>query len=257
MVSAWEGGGTARQRMSGRPAAHCGRHLELRGSMAVKLPYLPRGAPLHLPRDAAEQRTGRPLLSGRSHRGGESAFCKNRESPRRHRPHSADRNLAIFYSIRSSGGSDSSETGWLVFRLQQVRDHGCQEQATARQARAVPARRAPPRRRHPAASGPEPWLRDRANLSRLFVARDSAGGNIAHNMAMRAGRTAEGLDGGAAAIRGLLLLDPYFWGKEPVAPVPARPRREGVREEGLDGTVEEKVAEGSQVRRREKFRGFT
>ncbi|CAL5081810.1 unnamed protein product [Urochloa decumbens] len=66
-----------------------------------------------------------------------------------------------------------------------------------------------------AASGPEPWLRDRGNLSRLFVAGDSAGGNIAHNMAMRAG-TEGGLDGGAA-ITGLLLLDPYFWGKEPVA----------------------------------------
>uniref|UniRef100_K4A295 Alpha/beta hydrolase fold-3 domain-containing protein n=1 Tax=Setaria italica TaxID=4555 RepID=K4A295_SETIT len=66
-----------------------------------------------------------------------------------------------------------------------------------------------------AASGPEPWLRDRGNLSRLFVAGDSAGANIAHNMAMRAG-TEGGLDGGAA-ITGLLLLDPYFWGKEPVA----------------------------------------
>jgi acetyl esterase/lipase len=66
-----------------------------------------------------------------------------------------------------------------------------------------------------AASGPEPWLRDRGNISRLFVAGDSAGANIAHNMAMRAG-TEGGLDGGAA-ILGLLLLDPYFWGKEPVA----------------------------------------
>ena len=41
----------------------------------------------------------------------------------------------------------------------------------------------------------------------------AAGGNIAHNMAMRAGR--EGLDGGAT-IRGMALLDPYFWGKLPV-----------------------------------------
>nr|CAB3453616.1 unnamed protein product [Digitaria exilis] len=65
-----------------------------------------------------------------------------------------------------------------------------------------------------AASGPEPWLRDRGNLSRLFLAGDSAGANIAHNMAMRAGT--EEVDGGAA-ITGLLLLDPYFWGKKPVA----------------------------------------
>ncbi|KAI4990066.1 hypothetical protein ZWY2020_038429 [Hordeum vulgare] len=61
-------------------------------------------------------------------------------------------------------------------------------------------------------AGPEPWLRDRGNLSRLFLAGDSAGANIAHNMAMRAG---SGLEGGAA-ILGVLLLDPYFWGKRPV-----------------------------------------
>ncbi|TVU09856.1 hypothetical protein EJB05_43353, partial [Eragrostis curvula] len=67
-----------------------------------------------------------------------------------------------------------------------------------------------------AESGPEPWLRDRGNLSRLFLAGDSAGANIAHNMAMRAGTEEGGLDGGAA-ITGVLLMDPYFWGKKPVA----------------------------------------
>uniref|UniRef100_A0ACD5XVI1 Uncharacterized protein n=1 Tax=Avena sativa TaxID=4498 RepID=A0ACD5XVI1_AVESA len=65
-----------------------------------------------------------------------------------------------------------------------------------------------------AGAGPEPWLRDRGNLSRLFLAGDSAGANIVHNMAMRAGN-GSGLDGGAA-ITGILLLDPYFWGKRPV-----------------------------------------
>ncbi|KAL6661278.1 hypothetical protein ACP70R_000662 [Stipagrostis hirtigluma subsp. patula] len=72
--------------------------------------------------------------------------------------------------------------------------------------------------------GAEPWLSRHADLSRLFLAGDSAGGNIAHNMAMRAGR--EGLDGGAAAIRGVALLDPYFWGKRPV---PSETRDEVVR----------------------------
>ncbi|CAO2202226.1 unnamed protein product [Urochloa humidicola] len=62
-------------------------------------------------------------------------------------------------------------------------------------------------------SGPDPWLSRHADLTRLFLAGDSAGGNIVHNMAMRAGR--EGLHGGAT-IRGLALLDPYFWGKRPV-----------------------------------------
>jgi acetyl esterase/lipase len=63
-------------------------------------------------------------------------------------------------------------------------------------------------------SGPEPWLHDRGNLSRLLLAGDSAGGNIAHNMAMRAG--SEGVLDGGAAVTGVLLLDPYFWGKQPV-----------------------------------------
>ncbi|KAL6859096.1 hypothetical protein ACP4OV_018098 [Aristida adscensionis] len=62
---------------------------------------------------------------------------------------------------------------------------------------------------------PEPWLSRHADTTRLFLAGDSAGGNIAHNMAMRAGR--EGLGGGGgAAIRGVALLDPYFWGRRPV-----------------------------------------
>ncbi|KAM0881664.1 hypothetical protein ACQ4PT_032822 [Festuca glaucescens] len=65
-----------------------------------------------------------------------------------------------------------------------------------------------------AGAGPEPWLWDRGNLSRLFLAGDSAGANIVHNMAMRAGNGST-LDRGAA-IRGILLLDPYFWGKRPV-----------------------------------------
>jgi acetyl esterase/lipase len=62
-----------------------------------------------------------------------------------------------------------------------------------------------------AGAGPEPWLRDRGNLSRLYLAGDSAGANIAHNMAMRAGN-----ESGGANITGILLLDPYFWGKRPV-----------------------------------------
>ncbi|KAL5232431.1 hypothetical protein ABZP36_031207 [Zizania latifolia] len=48
-------------------------------------------------------------------------------------------------------------------------------------------------------------------MSRLFVAGDSAGGNIAHNLAMRAGRN-KGLDDGGW-IHGVALLDPYFLGR--------------------------------------------
>uniref|UniRef100_A0A0D3H7S3 Alpha/beta hydrolase fold-3 domain-containing protein n=1 Tax=Oryza barthii TaxID=65489 RepID=A0A0D3H7S3_9ORYZ len=51
------------------------------------------------------------------------------------------------------------------------------------------------------------------DLRRLFLAGDSAGGNIAHNLALRAGE--EGLDGGAR-IKGVALLDPYFQGRSPM-----------------------------------------
>ncbi|EAZ45013.1 hypothetical protein OsJ_29652 [Oryza sativa Japonica Group] len=73
-------------------------------------------------------------------------------------------------------------------------------------------------------SGPEPWLRDRGNMSRLFLAGDSAGANIAHNMAMRAGKDGGQLEGGVA-ITGILLLDPYFWGKNPVGAETTDPAR--------------------------------
>uniref|UniRef100_A0A0E0AWJ4 Alpha/beta hydrolase fold-3 domain-containing protein n=1 Tax=Oryza glumipatula TaxID=40148 RepID=A0A0E0AWJ4_9ORYZ len=56
--------------------------------------------------------------------------------------------------------------------------------------------------------GADSWLARRGDASRLFVAGDSAGGNIAHNLAMRAGQ-----HGGGATIRGVALLDPYFLGK--------------------------------------------
>ncbi|KAJ1289981.1 hypothetical protein BS78_02G206700 [Paspalum vaginatum] len=62
-------------------------------------------------------------------------------------------------------------------------------------------------------AGSDPWLAQYGDLSRLFLAGDSAGGNIAHNLALRAGE--EGLDGGAR-IRGVALLDPYFQGRSPV-----------------------------------------
>lgn len=51
----------------------------------------------------------------------------------------------------------------------------------------------------------EPWL-DRADLSRVFLSGDSAGGNITHNVALKAIRN--GLN--HLKIRGLLLIHPYF-----------------------------------------------
>ncbi|KAG2584510.1 probable carboxylesterase 7 [Panicum virgatum] len=63
----------------------------------------------------------------------------------------------------------------------------------------------------PGAGGGEPWLSKHGDASRLFLAGDSAGGNIAHNLAMRAGQ--QGGAAARAAIRGVALLDPYFLGR--------------------------------------------
>ena len=55
--------------------------------------------------------------------------------------------------------------------------------------------------------GPEPWLAAHGDASRVFLAGDSAGANIAHNVALRA--AAERLPG--ASVNGVMLVHPYFW----------------------------------------------
>ncbi|CAL4924665.1 unnamed protein product [Urochloa decumbens] len=67
----------------------------------------------------------------------------------------------------------------------------------------------------------DPWLSRHGDLRRVFLAGDSAGGNIVHNVAMMAAAAAaeEGSDGVAAAARieGAVLLHSAFAGTEPVA----------------------------------------
>uniref|UniRef100_A0ACD5Y157 Uncharacterized protein n=1 Tax=Avena sativa TaxID=4498 RepID=A0ACD5Y157_AVESA len=58
--------------------------------------------------------------------------------------------------------------------------------------------------------GAEPWLADHGDSTRLFVAGSSSGGNVAHNVVMRAGK------GGLPRIEGMVLLHPLFMGKAPV-----------------------------------------
>lgn len=62
---------------------------------------------------------------------------------------------------------------------------------------------------HCTKKGPELWLNDHVDFQRVFLAGDSAGANIAYNMAMRAGN--EGLDVGVKLV-GIILAHPYFWG---------------------------------------------
>lgn len=63
----------------------------------------------------------------------------------------------------------------------------------------------------------EPWLRDHGDFNRVYIGGDSAGGNIAHNVALRAG--VEALNGNAK-ILGAFLSHPFFWGSQPIGSEP-------------------------------------
>ncbi|OEL27534.1 putative carboxylesterase 2, partial [Dichanthelium oligosanthes] len=58
-----------------------------------------------------------------------------------------------------------------------------------------------------AAAGP--WLTAHGNPARVFLAGDSAGGNICHHLAMH--RDIRG-----AGLKGVVLIHPWFWGREPI-----------------------------------------
>ncbi|TVU18218.1 hypothetical protein EJB05_34302, partial [Eragrostis curvula] len=62
-----------------------------------------------------------------------------------------------------------------------------------------------------AASLSDPWLACHADPTRVFLAGESAGANIAHNVASRAGSSSSP---DAIDIEGLIVLQPFFWGVE-------------------------------------------
>ncbi|WCJ35391.1 alpha/beta-Hydrolases superfamily protein [Euphorbia peplus] len=59
--------------------------------------------------------------------------------------------------------------------------------------------------------GPEPWINDHVDFGRVFLAGESSGGNIAHNLAMSAAGVSE------FEILGLALVHPFFWGSGCIA----------------------------------------
>lgn len=63
---------------------------------------------------------------------------------------------------------------------------------------------------HANSKGPDPWLNEHADFRRVFLGGDSAGGNIANDVAVRAGDSK--LPG--AEIEGIFLMHPFFGGKE-------------------------------------------
>ncbi|KAA8536174.1 hypothetical protein F0562_028652 [Nyssa sinensis] len=65
---------------------------------------------------------------------------------------------------------------------------------------------------HSAGNGPEPWLNNHADFQRAFLGGESAGANIANNVAIRAGVNPELIND--VKFVGLLLIHPFFGGKE-------------------------------------------
>ncbi|KAK4793027.1 hypothetical protein SAY86_023462 [Trapa natans] len=61
-------------------------------------------------------------------------------------------------------------------------------------------------------TGPEQWLNSHADFDRLFLAGDSAGGNIAHDLAVRvgSGRLGSRLE----KVAGMVMVHPFFGGTE-------------------------------------------
>ncbi|XP_042501101.1 2-hydroxyisoflavanone dehydratase-like [Macadamia integrifolia] len=77
-------------------------------------------------------------------------------------------------------------------------------------------------------AAPETWLTTHADFDRVFVGGDSAGGNIAHNIALRAGKN--DLPHGFK-IYGALLVHPFFWGSQRIgSELAADPNRREIQE---------------------------
>ncbi|KAG6487420.1 probable carboxylesterase 13 [Zingiber officinale] len=69
-----------------------------------------------------------------------------------------------------------------------------------------------------ASGGAEAWLAERGDFDRVFLAGDSAGANIAHNILVRARAEPLGVE-----IEGLALIHAYFWGRDAVGSEPTDP----------------------------------
>ncbi|KAK4284676.1 hypothetical protein QN277_001474 [Acacia crassicarpa] len=65
---------------------------------------------------------------------------------------------------------------------------------------------------HSGGNGSDDLLNRHADLEKIFLAGDSAGANIAHNLAIRVGT--RGLPG--PNLEGIILVHPYFWGSKPL-----------------------------------------
>lgn len=62
----------------------------------------------------------------------------------------------------------------------------------------------------------EDWIRDNVDFDRVFLAGDSAGANLGHYMALKLNNNFPTNDGFDFKVAGLIMVNPYFWGKEAI-----------------------------------------
>ncbi|GJY96630.1 probable carboxylesterase 2 [Tanacetum coccineum] len=67
----------------------------------------------------------------------------------------------------------------------------------------------------------EEWIRDHVDFEKVFMAGDSAGATIAHQLALRVGPNLGQAEVDSCSqlkfkISGIILINPYFWGKDPI-----------------------------------------
>ncbi|KAI3446009.1 hypothetical protein Pfo_002674 [Paulownia fortunei] len=71
-------------------------------------------------------------------------------------------------------------------------------------------------------NGSDSWLKNYVDFGHVYLGGDSAGANIAHNMAIRAGL--DKMDG--IALDGMFLNCPHFWGNKPIGNEASHPEKE-------------------------------
>ncbi|CAO1942088.1 unnamed protein product [Urochloa humidicola] len=70
----------------------------------------------------------------------------------------------------------------------------------------------------------DPWVAAHGDMSRVFLAGDSAGANICHHLAMHPDIQAQSAAaGGGAKLKGAVMIHPWFWGSEAVGEEPREP----------------------------------
>lgn len=68
---------------------------------------------------------------------------------------------------------------------------------------------------HASGAGSESWLINNVDFDKVFLAGDSAGASIAHQLMFRS-KNKEMVAAAAFKLVGMILINPYFWGTEPI-----------------------------------------